>query len=573
MPRLLFDPERHPELTYADVFLVPNNPTGERLMTKLSAEEQSNFNNLTKKAEEERKQLSPGASLDQLVADIDIKFSALAALRSFIFELGVKYPIDVRTVSRDQVDITPTDGFGNIPVTVANMNAVAGKRMAEAMAVMGGSAAIPQDKEDWEMRQIAKFLHSRDVRIVTPITVNLDTRVHDLMDYMEKRDLDTAIVTERQDSGEKFIGLVRLQTNGVELQQGVIPSGTNQDTPIRKYVRTGDCITAPEGISDADALTLMEQHRLHFLPVLSSEGMVKGVLTKKFLAQRWRYHAHVDAEHGGLAMLATIGALNNNPIDRAKLLLDLGVKGIIFDTAHFDQGIEPYSNVEAAAGVIAQARRKVLLVAGNVVTPEATRDILAAGADVAKVGIGPGAMCTTRMETGVGRPQFTAVLQCAEEAAKHGKYVWADGGIQHPRDVALALAAGASQVMIGSLFTPTLESPGPLLHDDNGFYKVNYGMASRQAAILRNVGKESRDRMQELFRSMFGHRSEGINESNIYRRYGMKSVVDYVHWLLDGLTSSMTYAGARNLAEFRKFATVGVQTMSGYKEGEAKSTL
>lgn len=559
MPQLLFHPEEHPDLTYADVFLVPHNPAAQRLegvMTDAEKEERISI-----EVEEEKKMPASVARLE-------------SRLRAHLLRVAANHPEEERTVSRDGVDVHPVDGFGNIPITVANMNAVAGKRMAEAMAMMGGSAAIPQDKDDDEMREIAKFLHSRDVNHLTPITVPRDGKVFELRTYLEKRDLDTAIVTDKQADGqEKFVGLVRFQIGDEDLQEGIVPLNVNEDMPIRRFIRTKDCITAPPGISDEEALNLMEQNRLHFLPIVSSDGGVKGVLTKKFIAMRWRYKAHVDAQNGGLAMLATVGALNNNPVDRVKFLLDIGARGIVFDTAHFDQGIQTYRNVEAAAAVIANAKLKILLVAGNVVTPEATRNIILAGADVAKVGIGPGAMCTTRMETGVGRPQFTAVLQCAAEAAKYGKNVWADGGIVHPRDVALALAAGASQVMIGSLFTPTLESPGELKHDEKGYYKINHGMASRQASVLRSLGKGSRDRMQDLFRRTFGHRSEGINAGKVYRREGMRSVVDYVHWLLDGVTSSMTYAGARNLAEFQKFATIGIQTMSGYREGEAKSTL
>ncbi len=561
MPRLLFTPEDHPELTYSDVFLVPANPVLERLLPQLSRAERQKLEELRSSVHYPSSDLTP------------VKRREVGVLRTYEFMLIEKYEEGAKVTSRDEVDITPIDGFGNIPIAVANMNAVTGKRMAEGMAMMGGSAAIPQDKEDPEMQEIAEFLHSRNVRHMTPITAQSGTRVHELIALLEKRDLDTAVVTETQKDGlEKFVGLIRLQGEKEEWQQGLVPSGINQDTPIRKFVRTENCITAPEGISDEDALSLMEQHRLHFLPIVTQDGIVKGVVTKKFLAMRWRYKAFADQQNGGVAMLATVGALNNNPIDRVKFLLDLGAKGIVFDTAHFDQGIETYRNVEAAASVIANSRLKILLVAGNEVTEEATRNILAAGADVAKVGIGPGAMCTTRMETAVGRPQFTAVLKCAEEAAKYGKYVWADGGIQHPRDVALALAAGASQVMIGSLFTPTLESPGPLRQDEKGYYKINHGMASRQAAILRNLGKESKNKLRDLFRHTFGHRSEGISAGKVYRRDGMRSVVDYVHWLLDGLTSSMTYAGARNLEEFQKYANVGIQNNSGFEEGKPRQT-
>ena len=572
MPRLNFDPHAFPDHTYGDVFLVPYNPVVERLEEIVTKEEWMKLDGLRGIAEQAREGVAQGRdNYDPTIANMQgDALSAYKNVRDYVFELAVKYPDAVKDVSRDEVDITPVDGFGNIPIAVANMNAVTGKRMAEAMSLFGGSAAIPQDKNDGEMKEIADFLHSRDARYMTPITVQMQTRVHELTSLLEKRDIDTAIVTDAQG---KFIGVVRLQSGSesTEFGGGIIPSGINLDTPVHSFVRSGGCVTAPEGIGAVEALALMEQNRIHFLPILAPDGTVKGVLTKKFIAAQWRYKPHIDTANGGLAMLATVGALNKNPVDRVKALLDLGAKGIVFDTAHFDQGIQTYRNVEAAAAIIENARLNVLLVAGNVVTRQGTRDIIAAGAKVAKVGIGPGAMCTTRMETGVGRPQFTAIMECADEAAIYGKHVWADGGIQHPRDVALALAAGASQVMIGSLFTPVLESPGPLKHDEGGYYKINYGMASRQAALLRSLGKKA-DGLRTVFRSIFDHRSEGLSAGKVYRRdENMRSIVDYIHWLLDGLTSSMTYAGARNLDEFRRFATVGVQTGSGYQEGTAKS--
>jgi IMP dehydrogenase len=270
-------------------------------------------------------------------------------------------------------------------------------------------------------------------------------------------------------------------------------------------------------------------------------------------------------------MLGTIGAVNRNPEDRMKFMLDLGVKGVVFDTAHFDQGIETYRNVEKASKIIANSRQKVFLVAGNVITRRALRDIFAAGADAVKAGIGPGAMCLTRVESGVGEPQMSVILELAEEADIYNKHVWADGGIQYPRDVALALSAGASQVMIGSMFTPTHESPSPFMEEPDGKrYKINYGMASRQAATLRNLGKLERD-MRSIFRSVLGQRSEGINAGKVYQREGLASAADMVHYLMDGVTSAMTYMGARNLDEFRRYARIGVQTMSGYDEGKAKS--
>ena len=206
------------------------------------------------------------------------------------------------------------------------------------------------------------------------------------------------------------------------------------------------------------------------------------------------------------------------------------------------------------------------IVAGNVVTAEGTRDLIAAGADIIKVGVGPGAMCTTRMQTGVGRPQFTAVLECAAEAAKHGKHVWADGGVRHPRDVALALAAGASQVMIGSWFAGTLESPSDLNRDSNGrLYKESFGMASARAVAARTASEGAFDRARK---ALF---EEGISSSRMYINPLRPGVEDLIDEIISGVRSSCTYAGANSIPDFFAKAIVGIQSSSGYAEGKPLS--
>jgi IMP dehydrogenase len=206
-------------------------------------------------------------------------------------------------------------------------------------------------------------------------------------------------------------------------------------------------------------------------------------------------------------------------------------------------------------------------VAGNVVTATGTADLIEAGADIVKVGVGPGAMCTTRMRTGVGRPQFSAVLECARQARRQGGHAWADGGVRHPRDVALALAAGASNVMIGSWFAGTCESPGDAFRDPEGrLYKESFGMASARAVRLRTAADSPFDRARkELF-------EEGISSSRMYLDPLRSGVEDLIDAITAGLRSACTYTGARNLDELHELAVVGVQSAAGYTEGMPSPT-
>jgi IMP dehydrogenase len=202
------------------------------------------------------------------------------------------------------------------------------------------------------------------------------------------------------------------------------------------------------------------------------------------------------------------------------------------------------------------------LAAGNVVSADGTRDLISAGATIVKVGVGPGAMCTTRMMTGVGRPQFSAVRECASAAAQLGAHVWADGGVRHPRDVALALAAGAANVMIGSWFAGTYESPGDLMYDrENRLYKESYGMASKRAVAARTAADGAFDRARK---ALF---EEGISSSRQWLDPQRPGVEDLLDGICAGVRSACTYAGARSLAEFAERAVVGVQTAAGFTEG------
>jgi len=284
-------------------------------------------------------------------------------------------------------------------------------------------------------------------------------------------------------------------------------------------------------------------------------GRCVGILTRTSALRATLYEPATDPT-GRLRVGAALG-INGDVAAKAKLLLDAGVDLLVVDTAHGHQD-KMLGALRAVRGLAPQ----VPVAAGNVVTAAGVADLVAAGADIVKVGVGPGAMCTTRMMTGVGRPQFSAVLDCAAEARRLGAHIWADGGIRHPRDVALALAAGASNVMIGSWFAGTYESPGDAFRDPDGrLYKESYGMASARAVRLRSATDSAFDRARkELF-------EEGISTARMYLDPERPGVEDLVDAITAGLRSACTYAGATDLAELAGRAVVGVQSAAGYSEG------
>lgn len=291
-------------------------------------------------------------------------------------------------------------------------------------------------------------------------------------------------------------------------------------------------------------------------PVVDDSGVLVGAVTQKGIVRSDLYTAAVNKKQK--LMTAVAVGINGQPAKRAEELISMGVDCVVIDTAHGYQQkmISVINDVRSAVGSAAT------IVAGNVATAEATKELIQAGADIVKVGIGPGAMCTTRMMTGVGRPQFSAVLECANAAQAHGGSIWADGGIKHPRDVALALAAGARSVMVGSWFAGTYESAADTLQDSNGkLYKENFGMASRRAVRGRNEQESSFVRAKkELF-------EEGISASKLYLDEHHPGVEDIIDTIVAGLRSAMTYSGCTTITELSEKAVIGIQSASGYSEG------
>ena len=446
--------------------------------------------------------------------------------------------------SRLGVDLASDDATGTtIPLVVANMTAVAGKRMAETVARRGAIAIIPQDiPVDVVVDTVARVKASHRF-YDTPVTVKPHHTCGYALGLIPKRSHGAAVVVDA-DTGVP-VGLV--DTSDV--------SGVDRFTQVREVMST-ELLTLPEGIESREAFSRLRAARRRLAPVVDDGGRLVGLLTRDGAVRSTIYVPALDAD-GRLRVGAAIG-LNGDPAGRAAELVAAGVDVIVVDTAHGhqDRMIEVVGDVRAALG------RGAPVVAGNVVSAAGVRDLVEAGASIVKVGVGPGAMCTTRMATGVGRPQFSAVLECAAEAARLGAHVWADGGVRHPRDVALALAAGASNVMVGSWFAGTHESPGDIQHDADGrAYKESFGMASKRAVSYRTEGEDAFDRARK---ALF---EEGISAGRMYLDPARPGVEDLIDSIVAGLRSSFTYAGAGSIPEFRERAIVGIQSASGYREG------
>ena len=446
--------------------------------------------------------------------------------------------------SRMGVDLASDDATGTtIPLVVANMTAVAGKRMAETVARRGAMAIIPQDIPVDVVIDTVTQVKASHRFYDTPVTVKPHHTCGYALGLIPKRSHGAAVVVDA-DTGVP-VGLV--DTSDV--------SGVDRFTQVREVMST-ELLTLPEGIESREAFARLRAARRRLAPVVDDDGRLVGLLTRDGAVRSTIYAPALDAA-GRLRVGAAIG-MNGDPARRAAELVAAGVDVVVVDTAHGhqDRMIEVVGAVRAALG------RGAPVVAGNVVSAAGVRDLVEAGASIVKVGVGPGAMCTTRMATGVGRPQFSAVLECAAEAARLGAHVWADGGVRHPRDVALALAAGASNVMVGSWFAGTHESPGDIRHDADGrAYKESFGMASKRAVTHRTEGEDAFDRARKA------RFEEGISAGRMYLDPARPGVEDLIDSIVAGVRSAFTYAGAGSVPEFRERAVVGIQSASGYREG------
>jgi IMP dehydrogenase len=443
--------------------------------------------------------------------------------------------------SRFDVDLSTADGSGaTIPIVVANMTAVAGRRMAETVARRGGLTVLPQDLPLPAAAETIAFVKSRHLVADTPVILSPEQSVSEATALLPKRSHRAGVVIE----GGRPVGIVT----------------EDACRDVDRFARLADVldphlVTAPVDTDPRAVFDLLEDSHTDLAVLTNADGSLAGVLTRTGALRAGIYRPATDA--GGRLRIAAAVGINGDPAAKATALVEAGADLLVVDTAHGHQ-----EKTIGALSAIAQLKLGVPLVAGNVVTADGARDLVEAGANIVKVGVGPGAMCTTRMMTGVGRPQLSAVAECAAVASELGASVWADGGVRHPRDVALALAAGAANVMIGSWFAGTHESPGDLQFDRDGkAYKESFGMASKRAVAARTAGDSAFDRARK---ALF---EEGISSSRIALDPARPGVEDLIDHICSGVRSTATYVGARTLPELTERARFGIQSAAGFAEG------
>ncbi|HYV18276.1 MAG TPA: IMP dehydrogenase [Verrucomicrobiae bacterium] len=436
----------------------------------------------------------------------------------------------------------------NIPLVSAAMDTVTESRLAIAMAQLGGLGIIHKNLSiEAQAGEVDKVKRSESGMIVDPITVGPKQRIAEALDLMQKYRISGVPVT---DPDGRLLGILTNRDLRFE---------TRTDLPVASVMTKEDLVTVPVGTTLEAAKSILHQHKIEKLLVVDRENHLKGLITVKDIQKMIKYPLACKDQFGRLRVGAAVG-VGPDTRDRAKALLDARVDVLVVDTAHGHSAgvLETVKSLRAA-------HPDVDLVAGNIATGEAAADLIKLGVDGVKVGIGPGSICTTRVVTGVGVPQVTAVAACALAAKASGVPIIADGGIKYSGDVTKAIAAGASSVMIGSLFAGTEESPGETILYQGRTFKAYRGMGS-----LGAMKRGSADRyFQESAAGDDKLVPEGIEGMVPYKG----SLQALVPQLVGGLRAGMGYCGAKDIETLRREAKFIRVTSAGLKESHAHDVV
>ncbi|MBX5481528.1 MAG: IMP dehydrogenase [Myxococcaceae bacterium] len=434
-----------------------------------------------------------------------------------------------------------------IPLLSSAMDTVTESRMAIAMAQEGGLGVIHKNmsiaRQAAEVARVKKF---ESGMVTDPVTLEPDAPLSRAFELMAQHGISGFPVTQ----GKKLVGI--LTSRDVRFEKNL--------TQKVEAVMTREVITARVGISQADALEIMQKHRIEKLPVVNERGELRGLLTVRDI-ETTRSHPNAAKDSAGRLLCAAAVGVSADLEERVDALLKAGCDVLVIDTAHgHSKGV-----LEAVSRVRSTFKGGYELVAGNVATAEGTRALIKAGVDAVKVGIGPGSICTTRVVAGVGVPQVTAVDECAREADRHDIPIISDGGIKYSGDVVKAIAAGASTVMIGSLFAGTEEAPGEVILYQGRSYKSYRGMGSIGA-----MREGSKDRYFQA----------DVEEDTKFVPEGIEGRVPYkgslamnIFQMVGGLRSGMGYLGARTIEELRTKATFVQITAAGLRESHVHDVI
>ncbi len=427
-----------------------------------------------------------------------------------------------------QADLTTTLTAGlklNIPLLSAAMDTVTESRLAIAMAREGGMGIIHKNMSiEAQAEEVDRVKRSEHGVITDPFFLEPDNMVSDALALMERYRISGVPITKNG----KLVGILTNRDLRFE---------SNFNQPIDNIMTKENLVTAPVGTSLDEAQKILGKHRIEKLPIVDDKGYLKGLITIKDIEKAIQYpHSAKDA-NGRLLVGAAVG-VTANTLERVDALVKAKVDAITVDSAHGHS-----ANIMNTVKMIKAKYPSLAVIAGNVATAEATEALIDVGADVVKVGIGPGSICTTRIVAGIGVPQLTAVMDCAERADKFGKKVIADGGIKYSGDITKAIGGGAAAVMLGSLFAGTLESPGEIEIYQGRSFKVYRGMGSLPAMACGSKDRYFQENAKKLV-------PEGVEGRVPYRG----ALSEIVFQMCGGIRAGMGYCGTRTIDELRKNA-------------------
>jgi IMP dehydrogenase len=428
----------------------------------------------------------------------------------------------------------------NVPIVSAAMDTVTESALAIALAQEGGIGIVHKNLPILEqVEEVDRVKRSESGMIVNPITLPPDVPIARALDLMEKFRISGVPITE----GKRLVGI--LTNRDLRFSRG-------SDLKVKDVMTKDNLITAPVGTTLEEAERTLHQHRIEKLPVVDQDYNLRGLITVKDIQKRIRYPGACKDHLGRLRVGAAIGVGADN-VERADELMRAGVDVVVLDSAHGHS-----KAVLDTTRAVKQRHPTLQLIVGNVATAEATRDLIRAGADCVKVGMGPGSACTTRVVAGVGVPQITAVMECTEEAAKAGVPIIADGGIKYSGDVVKALAAGANSVMIGNLLAGTEESPGETILLEGRTYKVYRGMGSLSAMSGGRGDRYFQEGVKDLKKLV----AEGIEARVPYKG----QVANVIYQLMGGLRAGMGYCGVASIEDLRTKTRFVRITHAGLRE-------